>query len=230
VIKVLIAEDDFRVASIHEKFLLTLNGIEIVGKTINANETLGFLEIQSVDLLILDVYLPDELGTDLLPRIRSEFPKVDIIIITASTDKAFLDTAIRHGIVNYLIKPVSLEKFTEIIEIYKNKKSLLDTHDVLDQTLIDYYFGNPPSTKENYSGLPKGIDQLTLEKVAFIIEKQASGISAEEMGKKMKASRTTARRYLEYLISIGKCKAELEYGIVGRPERNYYPVTPTPSQ
>lgn len=222
--KVLIAEDDFRVASIHEKFLKKIPDIQIVGKTMNAVETLNFLKEHSVDLLILDVYLPDELGIDLLPKIRRFFPEVDIIIVTASTDKAFLVRAIRHGVVNYLIKPVSLEKFTEIIESYKNKISLIETQDELDQSLIDHYFGNPDSLKESTARLPKGIDLLTLEKVVSIIHQQVDGISAEEVGKKMGASRSTARRYLEHLISIGKCKAELVYGIVGRPERNYYPL------
>jgi CitB family two-component system response regulator CitT len=41
------------------------------------------------------------------------------------------------------------------------------------------------------------------------------------MGEKMGASRTTARRYLEYITSTGEVTAELEYGIVGRPERRY---------
>ncbi|RLQ93811.1 response regulator [Falsibacillus albus] len=223
-INILIAEDDFRVASVHEKFLLTLSGINIIGKTMNAKETREFLEEHSVDLLILDVYLPDELGTDLLPYIRAKHPEVDIIMITASTDKDFLVDAIRHGIVNYLIKPVSLEKFTEVMVNYKKKRLLLDSHDQLDQSIIDNFFGNPPNQKESHIALPKGIDQLTLEKVDSIINHIEGGISAEDMGKEMGVSRTTARRYLEYLISIGKCKAELAYGIVGRPERHYYPL------
>lgn len=69
--------------------------------------------------------------------------------------------------------------------------------------------------------MPKGIDPLTLQKVIDIMKTVEDGISAEEMGEKMGASRTTARRYLEYITSTGEVTAELEYGIVGRPERRY---------
>ncbi len=70
--------------------------------------------------------------------------------------------------------------------------------------------------------MPKGIDRLTLEKVRHLLQEQQDGITAEALGKQFGASRTTSRRYLEYLISIDEAKAELEYGIVGRPERKYW--------
>ncbi|MCD7034284.1 response regulator [Metabacillus sp. GX 13764] len=222
-VNVLIAEDDFRVASVHEKFLENIKGISIAGKTVNALDTLKFLKSHPVDLLILDIYLPDDLGTDLLSKIRERFSCVDVIIVTASTDKNFLLRALQYGVFNYLIKPVSLEKFTEVIENYQNKRSLIEKHDELNQTMIDHYFGHQTSSIETQTIVPKGIDQITLEKVAAIVIKHTQGISAEEAGKEIGVSRTTARRYLEYLISIGNCYAELVYGIVGRPERRYYP-------
>ena len=75
-IKVAIAEDDFRVADIHEKFLKKFKEIEVVGKSLNGEQTLQILTDENPDLLILDVYMPDMLGSDLLPIIRERFPKV----------------------------------------------------------------------------------------------------------------------------------------------------------
>ncbi|MFD1458783.1 helix-turn-helix domain-containing protein [Scopulibacillus daqui] len=66
-----------------------------------------------------------------------------------------------------------------------------------------------------------------MSKVLDILDKSDSGLSAEQVGRRMGASRTTARRYLEYLISADYCRAEVEYGIVGRPERKYYKVKPS---
>lgn len=86
-IRAVIAEDDFRVADIHEKFLKNFDEIEVVGKAVNAKKTLRILEQKSPDLLLLDVYMPDQLGTDLLPDIRRKFPNVDIIMITAQRIK-----------------------------------------------------------------------------------------------------------------------------------------------
>ncbi|MDV2887945.1 response regulator, partial [Alkalihalophilus pseudofirmus] len=78
-IKVAIAEDDFRVAEIHEKFLYTMDDVEIVGKALNGQETLSLLEAFKVDLLLLDIYMPDILGIELLKQIRQRFSKVDVI-------------------------------------------------------------------------------------------------------------------------------------------------------
>jgi two-component system, CitB family, response regulator CitT len=222
-INVLIAEDDFRVASIHEQFLQRIEDVNLMGKSSNAKETLDLLnQHQNIDLLLLDVYMPDKMGTEILPIIRNLHPDVDIIMITAATEKKHLEESLRGGVFHYLIKPVTFEKFTETIEKYIEKKELLNSRNEVDQTIVDHYFGGkqiqPVEKKIHY---PKGIDPLSLEKVRDIINRLDTGITAEEMGERMGASRTTARRYLEYLASTNEVIAELEYGIVGRPERKY---------
>jgi two-component system, CitB family, response regulator CitT len=223
-IHVLIAEDDFRIAQVEEQFLKKVPGVNLVGKALNAKETLKLLNEHDVNLLLLDIYMPDELGTELLPKIKSQFPALDIIMITAATEVDMLKTSIQYGVTNYLIKPVTMEKFIETIEQYKRKKQLLmSTHDI-DQSVIDQYFGNGIKVENDDKYLPSGVDSITLQKVKDILDEEKYGISIEEMGSKMGASRTTARRYLEYLVSINVCIAEQEYGVVGRPERKYYLV------
>ncbi|KAB7705885.1 response regulator [Bacillus aerolatus] len=221
-IKVVIAEDDFRIAQVQEQFLQKLTGVKLVGKALNAKETMQILGECEVDLLLLDIYMPDELGTDLLSKIRENYPTVDIIMVTAATERTMLETAIRYGVCNYLLKPVTMEKFVETIEDYKKKKKLLSNSEEVDQTLIDRYFGISNQSTISQKDLPTGIDRHTLKKVKKVMEELRGGISIEEMGEKIGASRTTARRYLEYLVSINICTAKHEYGIVGRPERKYY--------
>lgn len=221
-LKVAIAEDDFRVAQVQEQFLMKIKEVQVVGKALNAKETMEMLEEKEVDLLLLDVYMPDELGTDILPKIRDRFSHVDIIMITAATEKRMLEKSIRNGVCHYLIKPVTLDKFIETIEDYKKKKQLLDSHVEVNQSLVDTYFGKAKEKEMDQKNLPSGVDAFTLQKVREIMQSLDEGITIEGMGEKMGASRTTARRYLEYLVSINECTAELEYGIVGRPERKYY--------
>ena len=220
-IKVVIAEDDFRVASIHEQFLCKIEGVHVVGKALNAKETIELLEQHEVDLLLLDVYMPDKLGTSLLPEIRGSHPKVDIIMITAATEKEVVEDSVRNGVLDYIIKPVTLERFTNAIDKYKERKNLFTKQKEFDQELVDTLIGNSIATSMA-SELPKGIDPLTLKKIQEIMVQLNKGVNAEEVGEYLGASRTTARRYLEYLISVDVVKAELEYGIVGRPERKYY--------
>lgn len=224
-IKAVIAEDDFRIADIHEKYLSTFDEIDVVGKALNGEQTLELIKIKQPDLLILDVFFPDMMGTDLLPLIRKDFPKVDIIMITAATDKVFIETALNYGVIHYLIKPVNRERFDEVISEYIKRHSILLSNQEINQTYVDLLFGKSFDQKmKKNSGLPKGIDEITLEKVQAVLLTKRMGLSAEEVAKEIGASRITARRYLEYLSSINEAKAEVVYGIVGRPERKYYPV------
>ncbi|PLS05440.1 response regulator [Neobacillus cucumis] len=224
-IKAAIAEDDFRVADIHEKFLMKFKEIDVVGKALNGNKTLNLLREEEIDLLILDVYMPDMLGSDLLPIIRERFPKVSIIMITAATDKLFLEKALSYGVESYLIKPVNRERFDEVILEYIKKYSLLSSEQEVNQQYIDLLFGkNVIESEGKGNSLPKGIDEITLGKVKNVLLNKNQGFSAEEVGKEIGASRITARRYLEYLTSNSEAKAEVVYGIVGRPERKYYPI------
>jgi two-component system, CitB family, response regulator CitT len=224
-IKVAIAEDDFRIADIHEKFLEKFKEIDIVGKALNGEQTLQLLDQTTPDLLLLDVYMPDMLGSELLPAIRENFPKVSIIMITASTEKVFLEKALSYGVENYLIKPVSRERFDDVIQEFIKKHSLLSATQEVNQNYVDMLFrkGIIEDTKKS-TGLPKGIDEITLGKVKAVFHVSREGLSAEDVGKEIGASRITARRYLEYLSSKKEVKAEVVYGIVGRPERKYYPV------
>lgn len=221
-IKVVIAEDDFRIAQVQEQFLHKVLDVKVVQKALNAKETMDILEKYEVDLLFLDIYMPDDLGTNLLAKIRDHYPTIDIIIVTAATEKTMLETAVRYGVSNYLLKPVTMEKFVEAVEEYKKKKKLLSHREEVDQTLIDQYFGVANQLSSSQKDLPSGVDRHTLEKVKEVMKELKGGISIEEMGEQIGASRTTARRYLEFLVSIDVCTAKHEYGVVGRPERKYY--------
>ena len=223
-IKAVIAEDDFRVADIHEKFLKKFKEIDVVGKALNGNETLKLLKENAIDLLLLDVYMPDMLGSDLLSMIRERFPKVSIIMITAATDKIFIEKALSYGVESYLIKPVNRERFDEVILEYIKKYSLLSSEQEVNQQYVDLLFGKNVIENVGKGGFPKGIDEITLGKVKKVLLTKNQGLSAEEVGKEIGASRITARRYLEYLSSNNEAKAEVVYGIVGRPERKYYPM------
>ena len=124
----------------------------------------------------------------------------------------------------YIIKPVMLDRFRETLNRYKESyhtmNRLMDEKETINQDEIDKLIGkgNKESIDED---LPKGINRLTLDKVIAIIKKNNNGMTAEEVGQQIGASRTTTRRYLEYLVSISLVTADISYGSVGRPERIY---------
>ncbi|GGF29818.1 transcriptional regulatory protein CitT [Halobacillus andaensis] len=222
-IKAVIAEDDFRVADLHEKFLKEVDGIEVVAKALNAEEALQAVHQHRPDLLLLDVYMPDRLGTELLHELRKTFPALDIIMITAATEKEMITKALNYGVVDYIIKPISMDRFLHTIETYQKKKHLMNSQETFDQKTVDQLIGNETPDEPEEASVPKGIDQLTLKKVRQLLKDNADeGITAEQASHHMGASKTTARRYLEYLIYINEGVAEMRYGKVGRPERKYF--------
>ncbi|MEW9502226.1 response regulator [Jeotgalibacillus marinus] len=220
-IQVLIAEDDFRVAGIHEQFLAKVQGTNLVGKVTNCAETIAFVKEHAVDLVLLDNYMPDGMGVDLIEEIHANNEKADIILVSAATEKLYMEKAIRKGVKDIIIKPARLERFVATIKQYKEERATFEEVSEIDQSFLDRYFGFVGERKEKKIS-HKGIDPLTLEKVKEILNISPDGTSAEKMGELMGASRTTARRYLEYLVSVDYCYAKLFYGIVGRPERHYY--------
>ncbi|MCY9026918.1 response regulator, partial [Priestia megaterium] len=175
-LRVAIAEDDFRIAQVQERFLLEVDGVEVVGKALNAKETLEMLKEKKVDLLLLDIYMPDEMGTDLLPKIRAQFPQVDVIVVTAATEKNIVEICLRNGVVNYLIKPVMMESFINAIKQYQEKKELFSRHEEVDQSFIDAYFGHVRTKPKADKSLPSGIDGITLQKSKDIL-KSIKGIT-----------------------------------------------------
>jgi two-component system, CitB family, response regulator CitT len=221
-LKIAIVEDDFRVADIHEKFLLKIADVQVVGKVRSGNEAIAIMKREKVDLVLLDIYMPDSLGTDLIWVMKQLNPTIGIIIISAATEKPMVETSIFSGVFDYIIKPVKMERFIAAVERFQEMKTGLSAKQEFEQTFLDNYFGYKNAQIISQKSTPKGIDPLTLEKVKGILSFHPFGIAADGIGEKMGASRTTARRYVEYLISIGEAKAELEYGIVGRPERKYY--------
>ncbi|RHW39791.1 response regulator [Lysinibacillus yapensis] len=219
-VEVLIVEDDKRIANIHLKFIEKINGFQSIGVAYNAEEAFDWVETVKPDLVLLDVFFPDKLGTDILEFIKRNSPETDIIFITAASETEILKKAFRGGVIDYLLKPVTFEKFKECLETYQTKRRLLEKKSRLEEHEIKEIWS---SSKEISAGElpPKGIDVITRGKVYDYLVSCPEGTTAEKLGKDMGLSRSTARRYLEHLVSESKVYTDLIYGTVGRPERRY---------
>jgi two-component system CitB family response regulator len=223
-IQTLIVEDDKRIAEINRRFVEKVPGYAVIGIATNEWEAKEQIEILQPNLILLDIYFPDMSGLQLLKWIRENFTNIDVIMITAAKEIEALKQAIHGGIFDYIIKPVMLDRFKETLnrykEYYHTMNRLMDEKETINQDEIDKLIGkgNKESIDED---LPKGINRLTLDKVMDIIKKNNNGMTAEEVGQQIGASRTTTRRYLEYLVSISLVTADISYGSVGRPERIY---------
>ncbi|EHA1126386.1 response regulator [Vibrio navarrensis] len=221
--RVMIIEDDLAIAQLHHNYLQQLNGFEVIAIATTSAEAQLQLTLLEPDLVLLDVYLPDGSGLDILNQIRGSNRHCDVILITAARDVETLQTAMRGGVVDYLLKPVMFVRLEAALNKYRAQREQLGHVSAdLNQGLVDKMLQSG-SAQEKAGHLPKGIDGVTLDKIRALFQQEES-YTADEAGEKMGASRTTARRYLEYLIAAGELQADLSYGTVGRPERCYKKV------
>jgi len=223
-IEVLIIEDDKRIADIHKRFIEKLSGFEVAGTAHTGEEAKLWVPSLKPDLVLLDVYLPDMLGTDVLKMIMKESPETDVIFITAAAEADIVKKAFKSGVADYILKPLTFDKFKESLLSYKSKWDALNNADVFEEESIHFLWNKgKASSLLTEEPLPKGIDPITIEKVQKSLQAATNGVTAEKLGGKIGVSRSTARRYLEFLVTEKKAYAELIYGSIGRPERRYFP-------
>jgi len=223
-VQVMIVEDDSIAANIYKQFTEKVEGFDIAAIAYSGSEALSYLHSFKPQLILLDIYLPDMNGIDLLRAIRLKFRGIDIIPITAANDAETISEAIRGGVFSYLIKPIDVNKFTEELKRYKTKIQQFQEKKTMDQNEIDSFFSKPVSTINNSNVdklLPKGIDKFTLMRVRDKVRMEKGSLSAEELALLLGISDSTARKYLEYLTSIDEMMVDIQYGLVGRPERKY---------
>lgn len=224
-LKVLIVEDDPKIAEIHHHFTEKVSGFNVCGIANSLDDAEKMSELLEPDLILLDLYFPEGLGTDILWKIRARHQAIDVILITAAKELATLQGAIRGGVFDYILKPVMFPRFKEALERFKEYRERMTKDSTLDQNEIDRLLHPYKESNPGEPEYPKGIDPLTLKKIYAVFDQDhPDGFSAEEVGQQIGASRTTARRYLEFLTVRQRLTAELIYGAVGRPERKYFSI------
>jgi len=224
-LSVVIAEDDPKIAEIQSRFIDKIEGFEVVGIGNSIAESEEIIDVFRPDLVLLDVFFPDGNGVDLMWKIRRSYKNIDVIFITAAKEVETLQEAIRGGAFDYVLKPMTFSRFQSTLNKFFEHRHKFEKITSLDQTEVDQIIHPAQDNVQTDVRMPKSINALTLERVEDEVSKlDKDGVNAEAMGLQIGISRTTARRYLEFLVSKGKVKPSLVYGSVGRPERLYFQV------
>lgn len=221
-LRVVVVDDDFLVAKLHGKFVESLPGYQLIGTANQYEQALALVTELRPDVLLLDVYMPDNSGIELLRTIRTQNLPCDVILITAAKELEMVEEGFRLGIFDYLIKPFDLERLKKSLEEYVQFRKQLSTSkaDSMDQTIVDDLkrLRSMAPTPTN-SQRQKGIDMRTLELIKQALPHAPELISIEEVADKVGVSRSTARVYLVHLIEEKFAEEQLLYGTVGRPQR-----------
>ncbi|MFI9381689.1 response regulator [Kutzneria sp. NPDC052558] len=214
-IRVLVVEDDFRVAQVHAAFTERVAGFAVVGSARTAAEASAMIVELRPDLVLLDTYLPDRSGLELLAEIS-----VDTIMLTAVSDAASVRAAFAAGALNYLVKPFTAEQLGERLAAYSrfhNQLSPADralTQEDIDRAARTLHDGDHPHA-------PKGQSPVTVKLVSDALRAADGPCSAAEIAAGLGIARATAQRYLAALAQEGAATMSLRYGLTGRPEHQY---------
>ncbi|HHV65195.1 MAG TPA: response regulator [Peptococcaceae bacterium] len=221
-IRVFIIEDDPMVASINKQFTEKVAPFKVVGTSnCEAEAFQRILELKP-DLILLDIFLPNGNGLNLLKNIRKENIPTDIVIVTAAKDTGTIQEALRYGAVDYLIKPFSFERLQQALLNYRNLRQMIDEHaDVSQEELDQYNLSADLAGLNTLSSLPKGVHFFTLNQLLKFLDSQNDSLSCQEIADALSLSKITAWRYLEYLLEKGKVEVTQEYGSIGRPTKHY---------
>jgi response regulator of citrate/malate metabolism len=218
----LIVEDDFRVARLHAEVVAGLEGFTVVATVHSASAALDAVRRRAPQLVLLDLYLPDASGLEVLRRVRALPEPPDVIVLSAAREMHSVRSAMQRGALHYLIKPFDFDDLRQRLTAYAELDAARSAERETHQQEVDRLFdlirrpGNATAV-----ALPKGHSPATAQLVLEALEAAGGPVSASDVSQRVGISRATAQRYLTSLADAGKVRLNLRYGTAGRPEHRY---------
>lgn len=221
--KVMIVEDDPMVASINQQYLERNENLKIVGQFRNGQEALEYLENNGADLAVVDYYMPIMDGLEFVRKCHEKNIKTDVIIVTAANTAQDISEFLQLGIVDYLVKPFTYERFQKAIDKYLYRKNLAKQDKTLNQAEIDKLLSQDQNIRPAEKVvLEKGLQEQTLERIrTYLEEHKGTLMSSNEIASEVNLSRITVRRYMNYLVENREIISQIDYSTGGRPSIKY---------
>ncbi|AHC27009.1 MULTISPECIES: response regulator [Mycobacteriaceae] len=225
-INVLIVEDESLIAEAHKTYLGRIAGFTVAAVVHTARDAMRVASEAAasdvpIDLVLLDIGLPDASGITLASALSGIQPPPDIITITSERDLEMVRAAVGHGALAYLLKPFTFAAFRDRLERYQRYREALPagtdaaSQDEVDRALAELRVGS------GRTAAPKGVAPGTNDEIARAVRDSAEGITADAVAKQVGVSRVTAWRYLERLAEEGTVTRHTDYGKAGRPKTRY---------
>lgn len=218
-IRVLVVEDEPVAARAHRVFVERSAGFTVVAVAGTFAEAIRALGTHDVDLVLLDMQLPDGHGLDLLRQLRATAHPSHVMAVTSARDADVVRQAASQGVVGYLLKPFTAAMLESKLRQYADFRATLGATESIDQTAVDAVFDALRPRRD--VALPKGLSGETLGKVRQLIDGSDQALTASEVADQVGTSRVTARRYLEYLADAGQVDRSTRHGGSGRPYVEY---------
>ena len=208
---VLVIEDDFRVANMHAGIVEALPGFTVAA---TVNTMAAAREAGPVDLALVDVYLPDGSGIDLIRELRC-----DKIVLSAATESETIRAAVAAGAFGYLVKPFAPTELAARLSGYSRYRRILSGSNLGPGDIDAALDALRPRVSARQT--PVVAPSPTKELVLQALEDADGPMSAAEVASEIGVSRATAQRYLAALATGNEVKVGLRYGTTGRPEQEF---------
>lgn len=213
---VLIVEDDPMVAMINEQFVSRHKDFKVIEKCVDGESALQYLEENKVDLVIMDVYMPIMDGFETLRQIRKKQIEVDVIMVTAANEAESLKQGLHLGVVDYLVKPFTFERFKIALDKFLAQAEALKDLEKVNQKNIDFLIDNTRKTVDDLH--PKGIQEKTMRMILdHLRENTNKWLTGDEIAEKVGLTGVTVRRYMTHLTETGLVMGDMNYETGGRP-------------
>jgi response regulator of citrate/malate metabolism len=224
--EVIIVEDDPMVAQLNSRYLSGVPGLALAGVYRDGRSALEHLRRGTVDLAVLDVYMPELDGLELVRVMRREGLECGVVMVTAANDARQIDELLRLGVVDYLVKPFTEGRFVEALQKWVARRRALASTDPLNQGAIDSLLGRqgPPSAPAppRQESLPKGLQPATMTLILGVLPGFGRAhLDCETISAKAGLSKVTVRRYLNHLAESGAVESLVDYDTGGRPAVKY---------
>ncbi|RAP71587.1 transcriptional regulatory protein DcuR [Candidatus Erwinia dacicola] len=176
----------------------------------------------AIDLILLDVYMQQDNGLDLLPVLREAGRAIDVIVISSAADAVTIKQSLHHGVVDYLIKPFQFARFEEVLTGWEQKKTLMDNHQFYEQADVDQLIHGNHAAAEDPKRLPKGLTPQTLRTLCLWIDVHPTEeFSTDDLATAVNISHVSCRKYLIWLAQVNILFTSIYYGATGRPVYHY---------
>ena len=216
--RVVIVEDDPMVSLLDRTFTEKDSRFRVVQTFQDGRAALEWLSQNPVDLAVLDVYMPLFTGVELLHALRARAVPVDAIMVTAATDTATVDQLLKMGVVDYLVKPFTYERFQQALDTFCRHREAV-AGEAVTQGALDKLFA-PPEMGDHAA--PKGLQESTLNRIRDCLHAAPpEGLPSEAISRQTGLSVVTVRRYANYLVERGEAFSTVNYDTGGRPCRLY---------
>lgn len=213
----IIVEDDPMISTLNRRFVEKDGRFHVAAEFVSGKTALRWLLTHSVDLVLLDVYMPVLPGTELLREMRARGIEADAIMVTAAHDTQTLNELLKLGIVDYLVKPFTQLRFQQALDTFCRNRAALAGSEPVSQLEIDRLL----HTKPVEANLPKGLQVTTMEKIQSVLRETDGETTCEALASEAGLSAVTVRRYLTYLLENGEAESRINYDTGGRPSVSY---------